>query len=87
MRSLNALLFEEYEGWRSVADYMGRLDGRNAQNAATHIPYANLRAKICGFGRLVPDDFQLRLIVEEVEKDAEGDAWNRSLAYRCTSPT
>ena len=74
MRSLNALLFEEYEGWRSVADYMDRLDGRNAQNAATHIPYANLRAKICGFGRLVPDDFQLRLIVEEVEKEMDAGA-------------
>jgi N-acyl-D-amino-acid deacylase len=74
MRSLNGLLFEEYKGWRSVADYMDRLDGRCVQNATTHIPYANLRAKICGFGRLAPDDFQMRLIIEEVEKEMDAGA-------------
>lgn len=68
LRSLNALCFEEYQGWQSLADYMALLDGRNVQNSITHIPYANLRVMACGFGRSAPDDYQMRQIIAEVEQ-------------------
>ena len=68
LRGLNALRFEEYSGWESLADYMALLDGANVQNSITHIPYANLRTLACGFGRAAPDDYQMRQILDEMEK-------------------
>ena len=58
LRSLNALRFEEYQGWETLADYMSLLDGSNVQNSIPHIPYANVRALACGFGSRRPDDKQ-----------------------------
>ena len=73
MRSLNALLFSEYDGWQSIAEYMARVDRANVQNAITHIPYANVRTMACGFDRRVPDDSQMTLIQEAIETGmAEG---------------
>ena len=71
MRALNGLRYEHYDGWRTLEDYMQRLDGNNAQNATTHIPYANVRAMAWGWGRQAPDDYQMRQIQEAV---AEGMA-------------
>ena len=68
LRALNALRFEEYQGWESLADYMALLDRKTAQNVITHIPYANLRVMACGFGRQAPDDYQLNRITAEVER-------------------
>ena len=60
-------------GWESLADYMALLDSNTAQNVITHIPYANLRTMACGFGRQVPDDYQMRSIIAAVEQGmAEG---------------
>ena len=73
LRALNALRFEEYQGWESLADYMALLDGQTAQNVITHIPYANLRVNAGGFGRHSPDDYQMRQIIAAVEQGmAEG---------------
>ena len=73
MRSLNALLFEEYTGWQSIADYMSGLDQRMAQNAITHLPYANVKAMAAGWGRGIPDDYQMTLMRADVERGmAEG---------------
>ncbi len=73
LRALDALRFEEYQGWESLAGYMALLDQKTAQNVITHIPYANLRVMACGFGRQVPDDYQMRSIIAEVERGmAEG---------------
>ncbi len=73
LRALNALRLEEYQGWESLADYRACLDGKTAQNVITHLPYANVRTLACGFGRPEPDDFQMRQILNEVEKGvAEG---------------
>lgn len=66
MRGLNALRFEDYTGWESLADYMALLDRRNVQNSITHIPYANLRTLACGWGRGPVDDVQMTLIQEMV---------------------
>lgn len=68
LRALDALRFEDYRGWKSLADYLALLDRRTAQNVATQIPYANVRSMACGFGRCVPDDFQMRSIVVEIER-------------------
>lgn len=68
LRALNTLRQEEYSGWETLEDYLSTLDGRIAQNVATQIPYANLRVKACGFGRAVPDDYQMKLIIAEVEE-------------------
>ncbi|MFH1571046.1 MAG: D-aminoacylase [Gemmatimonadota bacterium] len=74
MRSLNGLLFEEYDGWRSLAEYMARLDGASAQNAIAHLPYGNVRALLGGFGAAPLDDFQMRLVVEAVKEGMEAGA-------------
>jgi N-acyl-D-amino-acid deacylase len=74
LRSLNGLRLADYRGWHSLADYMQLLDGRNVQNAATHVPYANVRTLACGFGRLTPDDFQMRIIRREIARGMEEGA-------------
>lgn len=74
LRALNALRFEEYCGWETLADYMALLDGANVQNCITHIPYANLRTLACGFGRATPDDYQMRQIITEVERGMDAGA-------------
>ena len=74
LRSLNALRLEHYRGWQSLADYMQLLDGRNVQNAATHVPYANVRTLACAFGRATPDDCQMRIIRGEIARGMEEGA-------------
>ncbi|MDX1947732.1 MAG: amidohydrolase family protein [Pirellulaceae bacterium] len=75
LRSLNGLRFADYRGWRSIADYMRLLDGNNVQNSATHVPYANVRTLVCGFGRTTPpDDFQMRSIRAEIERGMDEGA-------------
>ncbi len=68
LRSLNGLRFEQYTGWRSIADYMSLLDGRTAQNVATFIPYANVRALALGFGERHANDHQLADLQELVRQ-------------------
>ena len=74
LRPLNGLRISDYDGWRSIADYMSRLDRRNVQNAATLIPYANLRVLACGWGRAPVDDTQINLMRREAEKGMEEGA-------------
>ena len=74
MRGLNALRMEEYSGWQSLADYISLLDRRNAQNAIPHIPYANVRSLVCGWGSAAPDDSQMKLIQRQVEQGMDAGA-------------
>jgi N-acyl-D-amino-acid deacylase len=74
LRSLNGLRMQDYSGWRSIADYMQRLEGRTAQNFATHVPYANVRTLACGFGRAPADDYQMRSIQAEIRRGMEEGA-------------
>ena len=62
LRGLNGLRVDEYRGWQTWSDYMELLDGANAQNSAAHLPYANIRSLVCGFGSAPVDDFQMKLI-------------------------
>ena len=74
LKSLDALPLFAYRGWQSLSEYMQLLDNKCAQNAATHVPYANVRTLVCGFGRQTPDDFQMRLIREEIRRGMEEGA-------------
>lgn len=74
LRSLNGLMLADYRGWRSIADYLSLLEGRNVQNAATHVPYANVRTLACGFGPAPPDDYQMRQIQAEIRQGMEAGA-------------
>lgn len=73
-RGLNALRFEEYQGWSSLAEYMALLDRTNVQNSIAHVPYANVRVLAAGYGRAAPDDYQMRQIVAEIEVGMEAGA-------------
>ncbi|MBW3540743.1 MAG: D-aminoacylase [Planctomycetes bacterium] len=74
LRGLDGLRVDEYRGWRTLADFMRRLDRANAENAATHIPYANIRSLVCGFGRVAVDDFHARQIRLEIRRGMEAGA-------------
>ncbi|MBC8354917.1 MAG: D-aminoacylase [Planctomycetes bacterium] len=74
LRALNGLRLDEYRGWESWGEYMQQLNGHAAQNAAAHLPYANIRSMICGFGRNVVDDFQMRQIQNEIRRGMEEGA-------------
>lgn len=86
LRALDGLRMDEYGGWRSLAEFMQRLDGRTAQNAATHVPYANVRSLLCGFGRGPVDDFQMRSIrriLREQMEEAGAVGISTGLDYLC----
>ncbi|MGH7202170.1 MAG: amidohydrolase family protein, partial [Planctomycetaceae bacterium] len=68
LRSLDGLRLEDYRGWRTLREYLDCIAGRNVQNAAAHVPYANVRALSCGFGPAAPDDFQMRQIQSEIRR-------------------
>ena len=74
LRSLNGLLLSDYGDWRSLADYLQRLDGATAQNVALEVPYANVRSLYAGWGRHPPDDYQRRSILAEIRRGMEAGA-------------
>lgn len=74
LRGLDGLRPEDYRGWQSWADYMQRMHQRNAQNAAGHLPYANIRSLVAGFTVRELDDFQLRQVRYEVRRGMEQGA-------------
>ncbi|MCA9175219.1 MAG: amidohydrolase family protein [Planctomycetales bacterium] len=74
LRALNALRFDQYRGWKSLEQMMLEIDGAHVQNAATHIPYANLRTMACGWGRHAVDDFQMREIQHQIRVGMEAGA-------------
>jgi len=74
LRGLNGLRMDDYQGWHSWRDYMQRLDRVTAQNTAAHLPYANIRSLVCGFGNRHVDDFQMRQIRHEIRRGMEAGA-------------
>ena len=73
LRALNALEQCDYRGWESISDYMDLLDGRNAQNVLTQIPYANVRVQTQGWTAAPLDDYQQLELNLRLEKAmAEG---------------
>ncbi len=74
LRPLNGLRQQDYEGWRSMADYLALLDHRNVQNAIAQTPYANLRVLACGWGREPADDVQVNIMRRELARSMEDGA-------------
>jgi N-acyl-D-amino-acid deacylase len=74
LRALDGLRMDQYDGWLTLADYMQRLDRRTAQNSLALVPYANVRAMACGFGRGRVDDFQRLVITEEIQRGMDAGA-------------
>lgn len=85
LRSLNALRLDEYRGWKTMAEFHAALDRRNVQNNVMQVPYGNLRALVCGFGRAPVDDLQRKLIQAEVRRGMEAGAAGLStgMDYLC----
>ena len=74
LRGLDGLRMGDWEGWKTFEEYLETIDGRTAQNACSHLPYANLRAMACGFGRGAVDDFQMREIQRQIRIGMEAGA-------------
>jgi N-acyl-D-amino-acid deacylase len=74
LKALDGLQLSDYEGWESLGEFMQCLEGRNVENAATHVPYANVRSLACGFGRGAVDDYQMRQIKDVVRQGMEQGA-------------
>ncbi len=73
LRSLNALRMDECGAYATVDEYLEQIAGRNVQNVAAHLPYANLRALARGFGPGKVDDYQAREIRAGIRRGmAEG---------------
>jgi N-acyl-D-amino-acid deacylase len=91
LRPLDGLRISDYDGWRSLGEYLARIDRRNVQNAATLIPFANLRVLACGWGRAPADDTQLnhmrRLAEEGMEQGAVGLSTGLDYVAQCFSTT
>lgn len=91
LRSLNGLRMSDWTGWETFEGYLEAIDGHTAQNAASHLPYANLRAMACGFGSGRVDDFQMREIQRQVvigmEAGAVGVSTGLDYISQCFSTT
>ena len=74
LRPLNGLSMQDYDGWETLGEYMQRLDGCTAQNVATHVPYANVRALVNGFGPRPIDDSQQPRIRKLIEREMDAGA-------------
>ena len=74
LRALDGLRMDEYDGWEGIADFMLRIEGQNVQNAAAHVPYANVRSLVCGFGRQHVDDYQMKSIQREIRESMHAGA-------------
>jgi N-acyl-D-amino-acid deacylase len=81
LRGLNGLRLRQYSGWRTIAEFVSRLDRQNVQNTATFIPYGNVRSLICGFDRYPPDDFQLKEIKSLVAQGMDQGALGLSTGF------
>ena len=74
LRALDGLRLQDYTGWETFEEFMQAIDGHTAQNACSHLPYANLRSMARGFGRGAVDDFQMREIQRQIVIGMESGA-------------
>jgi N-acyl-D-amino-acid deacylase len=91
LKALDGLQLSDYEGWQSIEEFLTCLSGRNVQNAAMHVPYANVRSLACGFGRGSVDDYQMRqiksLIRQGMEQGAVGLSTGLDYIVQCFATT
>lgn len=85
LRTLDGLQFSDYTGWESLEDYLSLLDRKTAQNVISHIPYANIRSNVRGWGRGAVDDFQMRQIKAQIREGIEqgGVGLSTGIDYIC----
>ena len=74
LRALDGLRLDEYQGWTSIAEFMDAMDGRCTQNAIPHVPYANVRAEVCGFGPEPPSTQQMGQIADLIRQGMDQGA-------------
>lgn len=74
LRSLDGLRQAEYTGWRSIREYLQRLDGATSQNTIAEIPFANVRSMAVGWGRAPADDAQIRRMQYEIRRGMDEGA-------------
>lgn len=74
LRALDGLRLQDGCTWETVDEFLKAIDGHTAQNAAAHLPYANLRSIACGFGKSAVDDFQMREIQRQIHIGMEAGA-------------
>ena len=74
LRALNGLQQEDYQGWRTIADYLALLDRHSVQNVAAEIPYANVRVLAAGWRRGPLDDSQMKIVRREIEQAMDAGA-------------
>lgn len=74
LRALDGLRMDDYSGWESLGEFMRCIEGGTVQNAAAHVPYANVRSMACGFGREAVDDFRMRQIRRDVARSMDEGA-------------
>ncbi len=74
LRSLNGLELGDYQGWRTIGDYLALLDRRTAQNVVAQIPYANVRVLAAGWRRGRLDDSQMNIVRREIEMAMDAGA-------------
>ena len=74
LRSLNGLQQGDYQGWRTIADYLAILDRRTAQNVIAEVPYANVRVLAAGWRRGPLDDSQMKIVRREIERAMDAGA-------------
>jgi N-acyl-D-amino-acid deacylase len=91
LRSLDGLRLQDWTGWETFEEFMSALNGRSAQNVASHLPYANIRSMACGFGRAPVDDFQMREIQRQIrigmQAGAVGVSTGLDYIVQCFSTT
>lgn len=74
LRTLDGLRMTDYRGWNSLEDFMAPLDHGNCQNSGFHIPWANVRSLVAGWGKSPLDDFQLQAACSEIRRGMEAGA-------------
>jgi len=91
LRALNGLQQQDYEGWRTLADYLALIEGRTVQNVIGLVPYANVRVLAAGWGRGPLDDTQIKIVRREIAQamDAGAAGLSTGLDYiaQCFSTT
>ena len=91
LRSLDGLRMSDYDGWETFEEFGAALDGKNMQNSAAFLPYANVRSMVAGFGPGTLDDFQRQVVTENIrhgiEQGALGLSTGLDYIVQCFSDT
>lgn len=74
LRALDGLRLDEYTGWQTLEEFGQAISGCTTQNAMLHVPYANVRSMICGFGSRHPTSAEMASIRDQIRQGMEAGA-------------